>query len=164
MSRLSKFRVGQHVVIGTHTPHYDAFFLARARGTPILGIPVWIRGITIYIGECGERVIDYTVQAGPVTGDPEVAGTVQVLREEDLTADLRSKFQPGQRVRVVAKVPSHGAWSHYIAHGAEGVVRSRPSARPQSREYPSGFVVTVRLDGTSYDQNVNPEDLEPLEN
>lgn len=162
---MSKFRVGQHVVIGTHTPAYGAFAWEHAkRGTPILGLGVLILGTNSTTTEEGETIIDYYVQAHPTMVDVKIAGTRQVLREEDLVEDLRSKFQPGQRVRVVAKVPSHGAWSHYIAHGAEGVVRSRPSARPQSEVYPSGFVVTVRLDGTSYDQNVNPEDLEPLEN
>lgn len=162
---MSKFRVGQHVVIGTHTPAYGAFSYAHEqRGTPILGLGVLIRSVNSWTGEDGETITNYDVQAHPTMADVKIGGTVQVLREEDLVEDLRNKFQPGQRVRVVAKVPSHGAWSNYMAQGAEGVVRSGPSARPQSKDHPSGFVVTVRLDGTTYNQNVNPEDLEPLEN
>lgn len=162
---MSKFRVGQHVVIGTHTPAYGAFSQAHEqRGTPILGLGVLIRAINSRATEDGGTVIDYDVQAHPTMADIQIGGTVQVLREEDLVADLRSKFQPGQRVRVVAEVPSHGAWDDSNVQGWEGVIVQGPSDRPQSEPYPSGFVVTVDLDGYAYSQNVNPEDLEPLEN
>lgn len=160
---MSKFRVGQHVVIGTHNPHYGAFLMAHERGATILGLGVLIRGRSTWT-IAGETRTDYDVQAHPSMTDAKVGGIIQVLREEDLVADLRDKFQPGQRVRVVARVPSHNAWSHEGATGREGVITHGPSDRPQSEPYPYGFVVTVVLDGDDYSQNVNPGDLQPLEN
>lgn len=161
---MSKFRVGQHVVIGTHTPHYGAFSRVQERGVSILGLKVLIRRCSTWINEEGETCTDYDVQAHSTLADVRVGGVIQTLREEDLTADLRSKFQPGQRVRVVAKAPSHGAWNSSSVQGREGLVHIGPQDRPQSEDYPSGFVVHVQLDGDGYGQQVNPEDLEPLEN